>query len=89
MKVVLQAVLGSIAIHVILIMGMMAVGYIKMKNYKPNITDTSDDTVVVLQDEVVFGTVMSPVFGLFSIVGVAAILGLIIVSYFKNRGTVV
>lgn len=83
MKVVLQAVIGSIAIHVIFIASMTVVGYIDTWNYKPNI----DDTVVVLQDEVAFGQVISPVFGLLSIIGIAVILGLIMLLYkkFSNK----
>lgn len=78
MKVVLQAVIASVAIHVIFTLGMMLMGYIKTKNYKPNLAERWDDTVVVLQDEVVFGKVTSPVFGILSIMGVAVILGFII-----------
>jgi hypothetical protein len=82
MKVVLQAIIGSIAIHVIYIVGMMLVGYIKTKNYIPDIADTWDK-VEILQNEVVFGKVISPPFGLFSIAGVAVIFGVIILSYKK------
>lgn len=65
MKVVLQAVIGSIAIHLIFKVGMMVVGYVKTRNYKPYIADTWDDTVVELQNEVVFAKTTSPVFCLF------------------------
>lgn len=85
MKVVLQAVIGSVAIHVIFTVGMQVVGYIKTKNYKPNLAERCDDTVVDLQDEVVFGKITSPVFGLLSIMGVAVILGFIIFTS-KMRG---
>lgn len=37
MKVVLQAIIGSISIHIIYVVVMMLVGYIKTKNYKPGI----------------------------------------------------
>jgi len=92
MKVLLQAVIGSIAIHIIFLVGMMVVGYIETRNYKPNIADTWDDTVVILQDEVVFGEIISPDFGLLSIMGVAFILGFIRLLYKemtnKNNGTI-
>ncbi|MEK5038660.1 hypothetical protein [Sporosarcina sp. FSL K6-3457] len=85
MKLVLQAVIGSIAIHVIFTVGLMVVGYIKTKNYKPNLAEKWDATVVVLQDEVVFGKIISPSFGLLSIMGVAVILGFIIFTLKMGR----
>ncbi|MDF2000847.1 hypothetical protein [Peribacillus frigoritolerans] len=42
MKVVLQAIIGSISIHVIYVVVMMLVGYIKTKNYKPDIESAWD-----------------------------------------------
>lgn len=66
---------------------MMVVGYIKTKNYKPNLAERWNDTVVVLQDEVVFGKITSPVFGLLSIMVVAVILGFIIVTSKMGDGS--
>ncbi|QUW23085.1 hypothetical protein JSQ81_05825 [Sporosarcina sp. Marseille-Q4063] len=37
MRLVLQAFIGSIVIHVVYFVGMMLVGYIKTRNYKPEI----------------------------------------------------
>jgi hypothetical protein len=83
MKVVLQAIIGSIVIHVIYIVGMVLVGYIKTRNYKPDIAVASDK-VEILQNEVVLGKVISPGFVLLSFVGVAVICGFIIFLYKKN-----
>ena len=87
MKVVLQAVIGSIAIYVIYLVAMMVVGYIKTRIHKPNMADMWDDKVMVLQNEVVFGKIISPPFGLFSaslkITGIAVVLGILILTYNK------
>jgi hypothetical protein len=83
MKVVLQAIIGSIVIHVIYIVGMVLVGYIKTRNYKPDIAVASDK-VEILQNEVVLGKVISPGFVFLTFVGVAVICGFIIFLYKKN-----
>jgi len=87
MKVVFQAVIGSIAIYVIFLVGMMVIGYIKTRIHKPNIADMWDDKVMELQNEVVFGKIISPPFGLFlaslKIIGIAVVLGIIIFTYNK------
>ncbi|MFC6037821.1 hypothetical protein ACFPYN_00010 [Paenisporosarcina macmurdoensis] len=80
MKVVLQAFMGSIAVHVVYIVGMVLVGYIKTRNYKPDIA-SAWDKVETLQNEVVFVKVNSPFLYLFTFLGVAVICGIIIFSY--------
>ncbi|MFJ7934555.1 hypothetical protein [Sporosarcina sp. NPDC096371] len=70
MKVVLQSIIAAIAVHIIYIVGMMVAGYIKTKNYKTD-APFSQGGVVVLQDEIAFGLIASPSFGLLSITGVA------------------
>ncbi|MDO7484901.1 hypothetical protein Q5O89_01015 [Peribacillus frigoritolerans] len=82
MKVVLQAIIGSISIHVIYVVVMMLVGYIKTKNYKPDIESTWD-TVATLQNEVEFGSVTHPYFYVLSFLGVSVICGIVILSYEK------
>lgn len=77
MKVVLQAIFVSIVIYIIYIVGRMLVGYIKTRNYKPNIVGTWDKGEI-LQNEVMFGKVFSPCFILLFFVGVAVICGIII-----------
>lgn len=82
MKVVLQAFIGSIAIHIVYLVGMMLVSYIKTRNYKPDIA-SAWDKVETLQSEVVFDKVNSPFLYLFTFIGVAVICGIIIFSYKK------
>ncbi|MFC9601838.1 hypothetical protein ACFTQL_29550 [Peribacillus butanolivorans] len=82
MKVVLQAIIGSISIHVIYVVVMMLVGYIKTKNYKPDI-ENAWDKVETLQNEVEIVSVTSPHFYVLSFLGVAVICGIVILSYEK------
>ncbi|MFS0639227.1 hypothetical protein AB1K84_25470 [Mesobacillus foraminis] len=82
MKVVFQAFIGSIAIHIIYIVGMMLVGYIKTRNYKPDIANAWDK-VETLQSEVVFGKVNYPFLYLLTFIGVTVICGIIMFSYNK------
>ncbi|PUB08195.1 menaquinol-cytochrome c reductase cytochrome b subunit [Paenisporosarcina sp. OV554] len=72
--------MSSIAVHVVYIVGMVLVGYIKTKNYKPDIASAWDE-VETLRKEVVFVKVNSPFLYLFSFLGVAVICGIIIFSY--------
>lgn len=80
MKIILQAFISSIIIHIIYIVGMMLVGYIKTRNYKPDIA-SAWDKVETLQSEVVFGKVNSPFLYLFTFIGVTVMCGIIIFSY--------
>ncbi|MDQ0245104.1 menaquinol-cytochrome c reductase cytochrome b subunit [Bacillus fengqiuensis] len=82
MKIMFQAFIGSIVIHFIYFVGMMLIGYIKTKYYKPDIASAWDE-VETLQSEVAFGKVISPYFYLLSITGVTVICGIIIFSYKK------
>ena len=88
MKVVLQAIFGSIIIHIFYIVCITLVGYFKTKAYKPDIT-VEWDKVEMLQNEVVFGKVISPNFGLLSFGGVALICGIIIFLYKKGSNKLV
>ena len=72
MKLALQAFRVSIAIHIVYFVGMMLVGYIKTRNYKPDFTSNWDN-VANLQSEVVFGMAHSPFLYLITFVGVAVI----------------
>jgi uncharacterized membrane protein (DUF106 family) len=80
MKLIFQALIGSIVIHVIYIVGMMLVGYLKTKNYKPNMA-SSWDKAETLQSEVVFGRVSSPFLYFISFLGVTLICGVVISLY--------
>ncbi|MFA9560153.1 hypothetical protein ACERII_22820 [Evansella sp. AB-rgal1] len=82
MKLVFQAIICSIIIHVVYISSIIFVGYIKTRNYVPDIA-SSYESVEYLQNEVTFGVVFSPFFFLFTFVGVAAICGCILYFY-KN-----
>ncbi|MFE4354202.1 hypothetical protein ACFVSS_24655 [Peribacillus butanolivorans] len=82
MKVVFQAFIGSIILHVFYFVSTMIVGSIKTSQYKPGI-ENAWGQAETLQNEVVFGKVISPFVYLVSLVGVALICGIIIFSYKK------
>jgi hypothetical protein len=82
MKVILQALIGSVVIHIIYFVSMMVVSYIKTRKYKPNLGNAWDH-VETLQSEVVFGQVGSPFLYLITFVGVTVICGIIMFSYKK------
>lgn len=77
MKVIFQAIIGSIAIHIVYLVGMMLVSFIRTRNYKPDFTSAWDN-VETLQSEVVFSKDNSPFLYLFTFVGVAIFCGIII-----------
>ncbi|MDQ0229219.1 menaquinol-cytochrome c reductase cytochrome b subunit [Metabacillus malikii] len=77
MKLILQAFFCSIIIHIIYIVGMMLVSYIKTRNYKPDIASMWDKAET-LQSEVVFGKVNSTFLSLYTFIGVTVICGIII-----------
>jgi len=81
-KTVLQAFIGSIVIHIVYIVGMVLVSYIKTRNYKPDI-ESSWDKVEALQNEVAFGKVNSPSLYLLTFIGVTLVCGIIILVYKK------
>ncbi|WP_144449700.1 hypothetical protein [Halalkalibacter nanhaiisediminis] len=80
MKTIIQSLVISFVIHLIYIVGTVGVGYIKTRNYKPDI-DNKWDNIETLQNEVSFGMVGSPLFFLFTFIGVALICAIIIISY--------
>lgn len=82
MKVVLQAIIGSIFIHAFYVVLMMLVGYIKTKAYKPDI-ENAWGIVENLQNEVEFVSVTPPHLYVLSFLGVSVICGIIILSYEK------
>ncbi len=82
MKTVLQAFLGSIIFHVIYFAGMILVGYIQTKSYEADF-ESAREEVEILQNEVAFGMIISPLFLLLSIVGVTAVWGTFILVYKK------
>ncbi|MED3562023.1 hypothetical protein [Bacillus xiapuensis] len=82
MKIVMQAIIGSIIIHIAYFVTVFLVGYIKTSLYKPNI-QSEWDNLNTLQNEVAFGMTVSPVFIILTLVGVAVICGIIIYFYKK------
>ena len=80
MKIALQAIVASIIMHVSYIVCMTAVAYIETKNYKPEIISRGEQAII-LQDEVVFGIIMSQLSIVFSLVGVAVVCGIILALY--------
>lgn len=83
MKLVFQAIICSVIIHIVYIAGIILVGYIKTKNYVPDIASNYEN-VMYLQNEVTFGVIFSPFYFVLTFVGVTAICGLIL-FFFKNR----
>ena len=82
MKMIFQACIASAIIHLLYIVGSIGVGYIKTKNYEPDITGKWD-SVNYLQNEVSFGFVISPLFYIYTFIGTAVICGLLIFLYKK------
>ncbi|MCK1985727.1 MULTISPECIES: hypothetical protein [Peribacillus] len=82
MKVVLQAIIGSISIHAIYVVVMMLVGYIKTKNYKPDI-ENAWGAVENLHNEVEFVSATPSHFYVLSFLGVSVICGIVILSFEK------
>lgn len=80
MKIIIQAIIGSIIIHLAYFITVFLVGYIKTSLYKPNIPSEWGN-VNTLQNEVAFGIVVSPIFIILTFVGVAVICGIIIYLY--------
>jgi hypothetical protein len=82
MKVVLQAIIGSISIHAFYVFVMMLVGYIKTKNYKPDV-ENAWGKVENLQNEVEFVSGTPPHFYVLSFLGFSVICGILILLYEK------
>ncbi|MEH7376068.1 hypothetical protein [Neobacillus drentensis] len=80
MRIVLQAFICSVIIHVTYFSSIFLVGYIKTCLYKPDIA-SEWDKIDTLQNEVAFGMVISPVLSLLTFIGVAVICGIIILLY--------
>jgi menaquinol-cytochrome c reductase cytochrome b subunit len=77
LNTIVQAIIGSVIVHLNYFIITMVIGYIKTKRYVPDIESTWE-SVNNLTSEVEFGRTVSPVFYLGSFVGVTVICGLII-----------
>ncbi|WP_391119806.1 hypothetical protein [Psychrobacillus sp. L3] len=87
MKIILQAIFGSLLIHLIYIVYTVLDGYLKTKYYTPDISSAWNN-VDMLQNEVAFGMVSSPFFYVFSFLRAAIICAIFISFYekwFKNK----
>ena len=82
MKIVIQAFIVSVVIHLVYIFCTIGIGYIKTKLYKPEISGEWEK-VDYLQNEVAFGMIGSPIFLVFTLVGIALICGVFIYLYKK------
>ncbi len=80
MKILIQACIASLVIHLIYIVSSTVLGYIKTLNYRPDVAGKWDE-IEFLQNEVAFGMVISPMFYIISFIGVAIICGLILFLY--------
>ncbi|MDQ0231222.1 hypothetical protein [Metabacillus malikii] len=83
-KPIIQSLVISFVIHLIYFVGTFVVGYIKTRNYKPDLVSNLE-TIETLQNEVAFGMVFSPLLFLFTFIGVALISGFVIKLYRKLR----
>lgn len=79
LKTVIQSLAVSLGLHVIYLYGTFLIGYIKTINYQPN-----RENVHTLQNEVAFGFSVSPLFFLFTFIGMAVLSGVIILFYRKK-----
>lgn len=84
LKIIIQSLLISFAIHLIYISGVLTLGYLETRNYQPNI-DKSWNNVLVLQDEVAFGVEGSPFILMYTYIGIALISGLVLIIYRKAK----
>lgn len=85
MKTIMRALGISLIIHFIYFFVTWIVGYLKTRDYQPNIAKQWGE-VEMLQNEVAFGTVGTPLILLFSFFGIALISGLIIIFVGKFVG---
>ena len=85
MKTVIQALLFSFILHFIYIAGVLLTGYIQTKNYGPDITN-SFENVYVLQNEVAFGVIGSPLVLIYTFISTTLVIALVLYSYKKVKG---
>lgn len=72
LKTIMQVLGISLIIHIIYLALTLIVGYLQTRNYNPSIANGWTE-VEMLQNEVAFGTVESPLFMLYSFLGVSMI----------------
>ncbi|WP_141994495.1 hypothetical protein [Bacillus sp. B4EP4a] len=82
MRIVIQAFMGSIIIHALYFGSTIMVGSIKTSRYKPDI-ENAWEQAGALQNETVFGKVISPSLYSLTFLGTALICAMAITSYNK------
>ena len=85
MKLIVQSLVISFVIHCFYILGALVVGYLKTRNYRPDI-EGEWKTVEILQQKTAFGAAVSPLVLVISFIGTALICGIILFVYRKIAG---
>ncbi|MEK3796925.1 hypothetical protein MHI18_01505 [Peribacillus sp. FSL H8-0477] len=83
LKTVIQSLAVSLGLHVIFLFGTFFIGYIKTRNYQPD-SAKQWESVDTLQNEAAFGFSVSPLFFLFTFIGLAVLSGIVILFYRKK-----
>ncbi|WP_010095132.1 hypothetical protein [Ornithinibacillus scapharcae] len=79
MKTVLQASICSIVIHLIYTLTILIIDYIKTKNFTPDISNAYEN-LEMLQSEVAFGQIVSPVFSIITFIAITLVCWKIILT---------
>ncbi|MCK1993887.1 hypothetical protein GW626_03350 [Peribacillus muralis] len=82
MKIVIQAFVASFFIHALYISSMMLIGFLKTSQYKPDVVNAWNHAGA-LQNEVSFGTVVSPSVYAITFLGTGLICAIVIMFYKK------
>ncbi|CAG5080310.1 Putative uncharacterized protein [Thermobacillus xylanilyticus] len=85
LKTVIQSLLISLVIHAIFIAGALAVAWLQTRDYKPEIASRYENFEPLQQKAAIVGIVASPLWLLCTFVGTAAVSGIIIRVWKKNR----
>ncbi|MCM3757152.1 hypothetical protein M3197_06575 [Sporosarcina aquimarina] len=87
MKIIFQAIVASLVIHVIYIVGMLSSGFIKTLIYKPDI-ETAWKKIDIIQSEVAFGVTFSPYIIVLSFVSGTLVCWCFLLFIQKNAGVI-
>lgn len=72
MKLLIQSIIFSLAVHIIYFAGSLVHGWFITRYYVPDI-ENAHEKIVYLQNEVSFGYIISPIYLVFSFIVVALI----------------
>jgi len=86
LKIIVNALIGSAALHILYLAAVLAAGYVKTVTHKPSMAEAWGE-VDVLQNEIAFGTAASPFLFLGTFLGLSVVCGLILYAYQKLSGT--